>query len=617
MKKIFTKTKVLTLTVAIVLSATTVSAQKVYDFKKWAVEAGQSAYKDYLSYDKVEGTDLRDTNNELVDLYYINDLSANDVTLELDRHFAVSNDIQTGTFYFSNTSNCGGFYAYGSGVNETYFSIVNLKAGDVVRVVYNGTILKYANTNATYFDAEGEEKTTDPALDWTEIKQTVDGATAITGYAADGSAEYGTPELTVKADGRIDFQLTGGSRYHGILRVYIRTVEDVVYPPTSIKATGAYFGERTITIECPNTSSGDIPAIAYTLNGTDPLAVINGEADGEILEYNETEKPVISETTTIKAIAYNPTTEVFSSVTEATIEAGTTITLEPATWSKGNIATVVVDSATMEKKYFSSIVINDTTQNVIGMPQVYYIIGGDSIKAKWATGNVYSYTYAPQSLDAFQVEIWADGYNSTYLTVDGISEYARQTVVDFTTYEPSAEIWTKSDLTSDDPEVNLSWAEAWALPEGTEYYYPTLGIDEEDGPVTIAEGVTLSKKNFILAKGIGLIPNGSGSVTLDTEDENLSAEFEMYNANSLENISSIWRTFANVPAYTYTWQSSWNMALKALYSYNEVGSSSTGVSELQSAEVIGSGAIYNLNGVRVQKPAKGLYIKDGKKYIVR
>ncbi|MBR1394630.1 MAG: hypothetical protein IJ559_03100 [Prevotella sp.] len=148
MKKI--NSKVAVLMVLMNMTALTTTAQKVYYFKQWTIDAGQSAYTEYMSDEKVEGVDLLNTANEPVALYYISDLSASDVTLELDRHFAVSNNIPTNTFYFTNSSNCGGLYAYGSVSEDTYFSVVNLKKGDVVRVVYNGTILKYANTNYTY-----------------------------------------------------------------------------------------------------------------------------------------------------------------------------------------------------------------------------------------------------------------------------------------------------------------------------------------------------------------------------------------------------------------------------------------------------------------------------------
>ncbi|MBQ9667172.1 MAG: hypothetical protein IJV45_00280 [Prevotella sp.] len=620
MKAFFTSNscvKALATMCMLAMSIAASQAQIVYDFKKWAQEAGVSQYTTYKSEEVVAGTDdLLDTNFAPVTLLYMNDLEANGVKLGLDHHFAVSSEIDTGVFYFTNNKNCPGFYAYGSGQPDTYFSITNLKAGDQVRVVYNGQILKYANRNATYIDIDGNLQTIDPDRDWTEIKELVDGSAAVTGTAADGTSEYGTPELTVIEDGRIDFQLTTGSKYHGILRVYIRTVQDEVFAPTAIRATGAYFGQRTLTIDCPNTSTGEVPVILYSTDGNDPL-----DSDDPLI-YDPNDKPVIEQTCLVKAQACNFMTGTFSDIIEQEIEAGTTVSLEPGEWSLGNIVTFIADSATMEAKYYSSVVITDTTQNVVGMPQVYYIIQGDTIQAKWATGNIYSYTYTPTSLEPFEVEIWADGYNSAYMTVDGMNEFSRQTLIDFTTYEPGADLWAKSDLTSEDETVNKSWAEAWGLPEDTEYYYMPESEDEEESATHIAEGVVVGRKNFILAKGIGLIPEGSGSVSFDSEDTDKVVEFSMYNANNLENVSPIWRNATQ--NYTYTWQASWNMALKAIYVYSQKGSSVEAVSspihEVAGHRLQGT---FNLQGQRILNSkssslnSKGLYIVDGRKVIVR
>ena len=53
--------------------------------------------------------------------------------------------------------------------------------------------------------------------------------------------------------------------------------------------------------------------------------------------------------------------------------------------------------------------------------------------------------------------------------------------------------------------------------------------------------------------------------------------------------------------------------LEATFYYNEIP---TGITEVQGSEVMVNG-YYNLNGQRVTKPSKGLYIVNGKKAVIK
>jgi hypothetical protein len=53
-----------------------------------------------------------------------------------------------------------------------------------------------------------------------------------------------------------------------------------------------------------------------------------------------------------------------------------------------------------------------------------------------------------------------------------------------------------------------------------------------------------------------------------------------------------------------------------IYAIRFVADSNTAIDEVN-ANTAGNGNCYNLIGQEIVKPAKGLYIKDGKKYIVR
>ena len=47
------------------------------------------------------------------------------------------------------------------------------------------------------------------------------------------------------------------------------------------------------------------------------------------------------------------------------------------------------------------------------------------------------------------------------------------------------------------------------------------------------------------------------------------------------------------------------------------GSETTGIAEIQTKNNVENGAVYNLSGQRVAQPTKGLYIVNGKKYVVK
>ena len=45
------------------------------------------------------------------------------------------------------------------------------------------------------------------------------------------------------------------------------------------------------------------------------------------------------------------------------------------------------------------------------------------------------------------------------------------------------------------------------------------------------------------------------------------------------------------------------------------GSETTGIESTERAEE--DGAIYNLSGIQVNHPTKGIYVKNGKKYVIK
>jgi hypothetical protein len=60
-----------------------------------------------------------------------------------------------------------------------------------------------------------------------------------------------------------------------------------------------------------------------------------------------------------------------------------------------------------------------------------------------------------------------------------------------------------------------------------------------------------------------------------------------------------------------------NAATEALKAAEEAFNTATGIESVKVDDLTKDGAVYNLNGVRVTNPTKGLYIKNGKKYMVK
>lgn len=60
-----------------------------------------------------------------------------------------------------------------------------------------------------------------------------------------------------------------------------------------------------------------------------------------------------------------------------------------------------------------------------------------------------------------------------------------------------------------------------------------------------------------------------------------------------------------------------NAGIDLIYITGTVSDSTNGISDLSSAKSLDASAVYNLQGVRVENPTKGLYIQNGKKVIIK
>lgn len=564
-------------------------SQSVYDFSSWASEANADNFTDYLS-------DTYVRNSAGASLSVMKDVTLNGVTLNTDSHFAFSADINTDVFKFTNSSYYKGLYAYSKSENTYYFSVINLKAGDKVQVIYGGNLLDYLNDNFYYVDDNGYASTPESGTQVTK---------------GEYSGEWGTPVLTVKEDGQIDFVLhSSTNRWHGIAKVYITTSEEKVYPPSSIKAVSAHYGQRTVKITAPKTSTGGDVYVFYTLDGQDP------DPFNEIgMAYEDTTNIVIDKTTTIKAMSFSMETQQPSEIVSETIEAGFNVPLPVPTFTsslaKGNTSNRVVQSG---DRYFSSVNVADTV-NVLGYPRINYVVNGDTIAGKYNKGNVYTATITPTGTESFEIRAVAEGYDDGVVTVNGVTEFTKKTVVDLATFVPNALMHQSSDA-------------AW----NTEWHLDTLAVQPQlwlVDSVTAIPGLILGSHDFCLAEGLGIVSTNEGSkgtslnrVYVDTTivsiADNDEVELAYYTPASMPSTLSLWRSNSHNLGCSAYFPGPWNMALKAANVYSPTGSETTGIENIATARRPAvDDAWYNLSGQRVAKPSRGIYIHNGKKYVIK
>ena len=161
------------------------------------------------------------------------------------------------------------------------------------------------------------------------------------------------------------------------------------------------------------------------------------------------------------------------------------------------------------------------------------------------------------------------------------------------------------------------------LPEGVKAYYAS---SVEDGYVVLKEvaGTVAAGEGLILAgEGTVTIPVAASGTAIDgnllvgctkatTLDENASQYVLVANANKAE-FQSLAENGATIPA-----GKAYLDAAKAAGARLSIifAGETTGIAEVATAGAE-NGAIYNLSGQRVSKPANGLYIVNGKKVIIK
>lgn len=182
--------------------------------------------------------------------------------------------------------------------------------------------------------------------------------------------------------------------------------------------------------------------------------------------------------------------------------------------------------------------------------------------------------------------------------------------------------------------VSFSTDEAVSVPDGVTVYKAT-SINEETITLTEVEASVIPANT-----GVILNSETEGDITLEESDEEGSSD--LFSDNLLVATSETPVAGSTDDGYTYyglnaeadgdeaefgliTAGTEFYCSNKAYLKSTTSGakslkisfSSTTGISEFSSSKVQEAGTFYNLQGVRVQNPQKGLYIQDGKKVLIK
>ncbi len=397
--------------------------------------------------------------NNSTDIFYPNEL-----TSELQNRFAFQYREKSGkTNAWSVDKGRGGLWSNcASGVDD-YFSIMNLKAGDVVTITFtSGEIFFSTVANATY-DNSGSPET--PAQ-W---------ASLISGK-----------EYTIIADGKLDLQakkFQSGTRGHLIISsiVIVTSDDELIETAPSVNVTGANGGAREITITSYDTSLGNGTTAYYTLDGTTPTASSTEySAAFNISAADDSDDDGI---VVVKAISCKTgETSIASSVTTLNVPVGTSVPLNAPVI---NLTAFNANGGVFNPTYtFTS-----NQGSVIGAPTAtlsYSFAGGASTAGT---------SYTPTTTGTLRVTASAEGYASTYTDLDvTCAEFLKTYVFDAT-----------SDITINDGapttytnySINSKGCNLYALSNCT---FSTRKSISFDGNMQFAWAVTANEAYCLFAR---------------------------------------------------------------------------------------------------------------------
>lgn len=453
------------------------------------------------------------------------------------------------------TSTDGGMWNV-TGKGARMVVIKNLKAGDKVT-----------------FDTNGS----------TFVSGNVDGL-------ANGDAIVNNTTYEITADG---FFAINVNRSSCLNIVKIETAaEETVSSPT-IAVTGANGIERTVVITPGHSDAEGDCMTLYTLDGSDPTE----STTAEVSTGDDPIELTIDETCTVKAVTMG-VTGIFSEVTSLEVSAGDYLPLNLALSVSMNdgVATFTATS---------------NNSNIYGAPTADITIELEG----QAVGDGNSFT--PTKDGTMLVTASADGYGDTEISVPVFAKYeVRWQSSDYSTPGIAGDFegWIMSSETG-------RWAN-WAEGEYTYYVREEANAQnitlegDEDNKVGVRMRGVLS-----FVDGFGISRNIQGTETIGniaSKGQGRIAIFRIYNGyNKSDSFYEV--GYVNVDGSNWLQhQLQGGHCLVQTIAYMGVEQQAGAATAIKNVNAdTENGAIYNLQGQRVSQPERGIFVKNGKKVIVK
>lgn len=408
----------------------------------------------------------------------------------------------------------------------------------------------------------------------------------------------------------------------------------------AVKLTGSYLTDGDYTVELPSISGLSIEPTSFTVtdgavsqdftltyapetgeNTSANLSFVTPGATAEVSLVFENraeayEQAVVSEAATWNWKVLSATVELSATTTPSTNDEFVLAELEDNiefVESFGDPKAIVMKGMqfpSRDKKAQGNGVIKIKT-SVAGTIQVVYSNTGSNNNNRWPTINGQTFgdeavgtaetTANTPVLPAGEIEIGSTGalrwYSITFTPADAPTITATITEAGYATFSSLFEV---------------------EIPSGVEAYYASAS-DGETVTMTSIDGGVIPAGTGVVLKG----EQGSYTMTVSNTGATLSGNLLKANIADREPNEAEYYTLAAGPKFSKS--TGGTLAAGKAYLVIPSGSArivtmkfdgeATGISELKS--VAEEGALYNLSGVRVSKPTKGLYIQNGKKLIVK
>ncbi|MBQ9667211.1 MAG: chitobiase/beta-hexosaminidase C-terminal domain-containing protein [Prevotella sp.] len=456
----------------------------------------------------------------------------------------------------------------------SYMAFDNLKAGDVVTII--GAVYPLTILCDNVIDAEG--------------KDIASGTTFNANYKEDAPLV-----LTAKADGYI---YGSYGPYTSILKIIVETSAAETANDPIISVTGANGPERTVVINPNNGSVGTAQTAYYTLDGSDPTK--------SSTEY--TKAITVSDTTTVKAIAYCG--DAASNVVSLKVEAGTTIKL--------NDPVLAATGMTSLDSYYSPVVgLTVDNSDLIGAPTA-------DVKAMFndidITADLLAATFVPSADGTIVVTTEAEGYESASATMQVYHKYdIAYKTADYSSLATEAEVL--GVLGEDWTSTTTRWANWNKNNEtyGDSYVVYSYG-GEAEGNIYLDQDSKLRGNRaiqFVQSFGFGRNIN-SGVVLVFMQNTGSANDVTLYRVISSKGGATAYRetyVSSNENGYSeYGIPAGETLCQVIVYTPDMTA---TGIKDANSIRTNEQETVYSLQGVRVEKAVKGLYIVGGRKVIVK